>query len=625
MSETQRNDMIRWMWRSYMRAYRWPLIAAVLLMLLEGLALGGLSYMIKPMFDVAFSSGSTSSIVIVALIVAAIFITRAIAAFGHRVLMVYVGQRVAAKLQSDMVAHMLTLDSNFFRDNSPGTLIERVRGDAQAIATIWEVVLAAVARDVVSLLALLGVALSIDWLWVVVAVAAAPILTVPMGILQKRVRRTTTDSRSSAAQISTRLDEIFHGINSIKLSGTERHEQGRVDREIDAFARTHLQSQANQGGIVAMVDIIAAIGFFGVLVYGGMQINSGAKTVGEFMSFFTAMALVFDPLRNLGKVSGAWQAALASLARIRNVFEERPSILSPARPAALPTPARKARIELKDVSFSYGDTPVLRGASFTAEAGKTTALVGASGAGKSTVFNLLTRLADAKSGKIMLGRTDVTTLPLDQLRALFSVVSQEALLFDETLRDNILMGRTDVDNKALKHALDVAHVSDFLPRMEQGLDTPAGPRGSNLSGGQRQRVAIARAVLRNAPFLLLDEATSALDAKSEKLVQKALDELSKDRTTLVIAHRLATVREADKIVVMDQGQVVDQGTHEELLDRGGIYAQLYRLQFQDEGQPAPAPAKGKRSKQRLPQVAQTEPSRWSVRNLFRGLVGNRGE
>lgn len=623
MSDLERPDMIRWMWRSYMRAYRWPLIAAVFLMLLEGLALGGLSYMIKPMFDVAFSSGTTSSIVGVALIVAAIFITRAIAAFGHRVLMVHVGQRVAAKLQSDMVAHMLTLDSNFFRDNSPGTLIERVRGDAQAIANIWEVVLAAVARDVVSLLALLGVALSIDWLWVVVAVAAAPILTIPMSILQKRVRRTTTDSRSSAAQISTRLDEIFHGINSIKLSGTERHEQGRVDREIDAFARTHLQSQANQGGIVAMVDIIAAVGFFGVLVYGGMQINSGAKTVGEFMSFFTAMALVFDPLRNLGKVSGAWQAALASLARIRNVFDERPSILSPTTPVALPIPARKARIELKDVGFSYGDTPVLRGASFTAEAGKTTALVGASGAGKSTVFNLLTRLADAKTGKVMVGGTDVTRLPLDHLRGLFSVVSQEALLFDETLRDNILMGRTDVDDKTLKHALDVAHVSDFLPQMEQGLDTQAGPRGSNLSGGQRQRVAIARAVLRNAPFLLLDEATSALDAKSEKLVQKALDELSKDRTTLVIAHRLATVREADKIVVMDQGQVVDQGTHEELLARGGIYAQLYKLQFQDEAKPASRPVKGKHRKRRLPQPEQSEPARWSVRQLFSGLLGSR--
>lgn len=615
-------EMIRWLWRGYMRAYRLPLFAAMLLMLAEGLALGGLSYMIRPMFDVAFSSGSTQAIMTVALIVAGIFIVRAFAALGHRVLMVHVGQRVAAKLQSDMVAHMLTLDSTYFRDNSPGTLMERVRGDAQAIATIWEVVLAAVARDVVSLLALLAVAISIDWLWVVVAIAAAPVLTYPMGKLQKRVRRTTTDSRGAAAQISTRLDEIFHGINSIKLSGTERHEQSRVDREISAFAKTHLQSQANQGAIVAMVDIIAAVGFFGVLVYGGLQINAGEKTVGEFMSFFTAMALVFDPLRNLGKVSGGWQAAIASLVRIRDVFAQRATILSPKTPALPPAEASKADIVLKDVNFAYGDTPILRDASFTAEAGKTTALVGASGAGKSTVFNLLTRLADAKTGEVLIGGADVTSLPLDQLRNLFSVVSQEALLFDESLRDNILMGRKDVDDATMKHALDTAHVADFIPRLENGLDSPAGPRGSNLSGGQRQRVAIARAVLRDAPVLLLDEATSALDTKSEKLVQEALDTLSKGRTTLVIAHRLSTVRDADKIVVMDQGRVVDQGTHDELLARGGLYAQLYNLQFQD-GAAGPQPSSGREEGRSSLPAETPDPARWSFRRLFTGGIFGR--
>lgn len=612
MSDSLRDPMIRWLWRGYLRAYRLPLFFAVLLMAAEGLALGGLSYMIMPMFDQAFSGGTSGSIILVAALVAGIFIIRAISAFGHKVLMVYVGQQVAARLQSDMVAHMLTLDSNYFRDNSPGTLMERVRGDAQAIATIWEVVLAAVARDVVSLLALLGVALWIDWLWVLIAVAAAPVLVIPMEILQKKVRKTTADSRSSAAQISTRLDEVFHGINQVKLAGTEQREEGRVTGVISLFAKLHLKSQANQAAIIAMVDIIAATGFFGVLVYGGFEIVSGEKTVGEFMSFFTAMALVFDPMRNLGKVSGAWQAALASLERIREVFDTRPTILSPAKPKLLSAPAREADIVLDNVQFSYGDTPVLKGASFTAKAGETTALVGASGAGKSTVFNLLTRLADADGGVITIGNSDITALPLDQLRALYSVVSQEALLFDETLRDNILMGRTEVDQGKLDHALAAAHVADFLPRMEDGLDTQAGPRGSNLSGGQRQRIAIARAILRDAPVLLLDEATSALDAKSEKLVQEALDELSENRTTLVIAHRLSTIQAADKIVVMDQGQVVDQGTHDELLARGGIYAQLHALQFRDGGPTAEDAAARK-------QITVTQgktPRRFSLKRLF---------
>ncbi|WP_259778814.1 ABC transporter ATP-binding protein [Aliiroseovarius crassostreae] len=612
MSDTSRDPMIRWLWRDYLRAYRLPLIVAVLLMALEGSALGALSYMIKPMFDTAFAGGTTGSIALVAILVAGIFIMRAISAFGHKVLMVYVGQQVAARLQGDMVAHMLTLDSSYFRDNSPGTLMERVRGDVQATANIWEVILSALARDVVSLIALLGVALWIDWLWVLIAVAAAPILVLPMNILQKKVRKTTRNSRTAAAQISTRLDELFHGINQVKLTGTEDREENRIVTNIQKYAGLHLKSQANRSGIIAMVDIIAAVGFFGVLFYGGLQIVDGDKTVGEFMSFFTAMALVFDPLRNLGKVSGAWQAALASLERIREIFDTKPTITSPAAPKRLTQPARDADIELKNVNFSYGDTPVLRGASFTAKAGQTTALVGASGAGKSTVFNLLTRLADADSGAITIGKADVTSLPLEQLRGLFSVVSQEALLFDETLRDNILMGRETVDEALLNHALKAAHVDDFLPRMENGLDTQAGPRGSNLSGGQRQRIAIARAILRDAPVLLLDEATSALDAKSEKLVQEALDELSQGRTTLVIAHRLSTIQAADKIVVMDQGQVVDQGTHEELLERGGIYAQLHALQFKDSGPTAEEAASRKLRHQKKVDT----PKRFSLKRLF---------
>ncbi len=572
--------LIAWLWKGYLHRHIWLIATALVLMSVEGGMLGVLSYLIKPMFDRVLVAQNGDAILWVAAAVFGVFSARAIASFVHRVIMSLVGQRVSAHIQSDMVRHILTLDGKFFQDHPPGTLIERTRGDSGAAANVWNTVLAAFGRDLVSLISLLVVAVVIDWRWTLIAVAGAPLLTVPITILQRVVRRTSRKARQASATVSTRLDEIFHGATTIKLSGTEDRESQRFHDEMSSFVRAQVHSSAGQAGIPALMDIVAGLGFFGVLLYGGQQIIEGTKTVGEFMSFFTAMALVFEPLRRLGGISGAWQAARASLERLYEIFQQKPLIVSPPHPKTLPMPAGQANIKFSDVSFAYAEAPVLRGTSFTAEAGKTTALVGASGAGKSTVFNLMTRLADPQKGAVTFGGLKTTEMALSDLRGLFSVVSQDALLFDESLRDNVLMGSETSEDK-LKDALKAAHVDDFLGKLDHGLDTQVGPRGSGLSGGQRQRVAIARAILRNRPILLLDEATSALDAHSEKVVQNALEHLSKGRTTLVIAHRLSTIRNADKIVVMDKGMVVDEGTHNELLARGGLYADLYRLQYSD--------------------------------------------
>jgi len=488
-------------------------------------------------------------------------------------------------MRSVLLRHLMRLDSGYHQINPPGQLIERLQSDVTVVNQIWGVILVGIGRDLVAVLVLFGVALSIDWKWTAVALAGVPFLVLPSLIAQAYVRRRAAGARELAGKMSTRLDEVFHGINPIKLNALEAYQSARYDALSAARVSAEVKAASGQAAVPALIDIMTGIGFLGVLVYGGNEIMAGDKTVGQFMSFFTAISLAFEPLRRLGMMSGQWQTAAASIARLQSVLRERPTLVSPADAVAAPTAA--PRIALQDVRLHYGDLPVLKGATFVAEAGKTTALVGASGAGKSTVFNVLTRLVDPAGGSVRIDDVAANAMRLEDLRGLFSVVTQDAALFDESLRDNILLATGDVDEGRLQSALDAAHVTDFLPQLAGGLDAPAGPRGSNLSGGQRQRVAIARALLRDTPILLLDEATSALDTKSEAVVQAALEKLSQGRTTLVIAHRLSTVRNADKIVVMDQGRVVDEGTHDTLLERGGIYADLYNMQFKSSEESAP--------------------------------------
>ena len=573
MNEAKTNLLIR-LWRDHVVQF-WPLlVVAFLLMVIEGSSLGAISYLIQPLFDEVFVAGDAGAVTWVAMAISGVFVLRAISGFGQRVLIVTVGLRVTTNLQSRLLAHLLGLDARYFQDNAPGALIERVRGDTLALQGLASATLMTLGRDTISVISLLAVMIWSDWQWALLALAGVPLLIFPLTFLQRLIRKTTRAAREAASRLSTQLDEIFHGIVSIKVNRLERHESSRFDREVNGFLAAQLRAERGKAANPALIDIIAAIGFMAVLVYGGHQIMSGDKTVGQFMSFFTALALVFDPLRRLSALAGNVQAAMASLDRLYEVLEAQPTILSPARPKAL-TPGD---VVFDEVDFTYGDTPVLQGLSFTAAEGRTTALVGPSGAGKSTVFALLSRLVDPVSGQITLGGTATTEADIERLRDSIALVGQAEALFDETIAQNIRLGRLDASDDEVRAAAKAASVLDFAETLPLGLDTPVGPRGSSLSGGQRQRVTIARAMLRDAPILLLDEPTSALDAQSEKLVGEALARLSKGRTTLVIAHRLSTIRDADLIVVMDKGRVVEQGSHEALMQAGGAYARLHQLQ-----------------------------------------------
>ncbi len=576
---TRPAGLLIWLWRRYLSVHwRW-LVLAMILMAVEGGTLGLFAAMMQPMFDDIFVKGQTASLWFVGFAVMGIFIARAITSVSQKVILTRINETSAGAIRADLLAHVMLLDGSFHQANPPGTLIERVQGDVAAVGTVWGGLITGLGRDLISVLTLFSVALWVDWRWTLIALVGVPLLIAPSLLVQRFIRKRARLSREIAGKMSTRLDEVFHGIAPIKLNGLEPYQSARYGALIRQRIHTETRAALGQAAIPGLIDIMTGIGFLGVLFYGGSEIIAGQKTVGQFMSFFTAISLAFEPLRRLGNISGVWQTAAASIERIRALLALRPTLTSPQNPKALPPGAPEIRLD--NIHMAYGDLGVLHGVSFTAEAGQTTALVGASGAGKTTIFSLLTRLADAQSGTVTINGIASTALDLATLRGLFSVVTQDALLFDESLRDNILLGR-NVPADHLTSVLNAAHVADFLPALPNGLDSPAGPRGSNLSGGQRQRVAIARALLRDTPVLLLDEATSALDTKSEAIVQNALEHLSRGRTTLVIAHRLSTVRNADKIVVLDRGRVADQGTHDELLVRGGLYADLYTLQFKDQ-------------------------------------------
>ncbi|MDC0739669.1 ABC transporter ATP-binding protein [Cognatishimia sp. SS12] len=594
-------QLIGWLWRKFLSKHVALLALSVVFMAVEGSMMGALSWMMQPMFDLVFIEGKTSALWWVGLAILGIFIARAIASMGQKILLTQIAQKVAARLRTQLLDRLMLLDNAFHQEHPPGYLIQRVQNDVNQINTVWSTVITGAGRDVIALIVLMSVAVSVDWKWTLVAFIGIPFLVLPSLIVQKFVRRRAREARDLGARLATRLDEVFHGIIAVKLNRLEDY-QSRQYRELtDDLVKTEVRSAAGVAAIPGLIDMMAGVGFLGVLVFGGSEIIAGDKTVGQFMTFFTALGFAFEPLRRLGAVSGQWQVAAASIERLKELLETEPKLHSPAQPKALPV--GHSDIIFDDVHLSYGETKVLNGASFTAKAGETTAIVGASGAGKSTLFNVLTRLVDPQSGRVLIGDTNIADLKLEELRDQFSVVSQDAMLFDESLRENILLGRPRITEKQLMGVLDAAYVSDFVKKMPDGLDTRVGPRGSGLSGGQRQRVVIARALLRNTPFLLLDEATSALDAQSEVMVQQALDKLSERHTTLVIAHRLSTVRDADKIIVMDKGRVIEEGGHEELLAQNGTYADLYNLQFTTSGPTAEEVAK----RRNVPKVKQTRP------------------
>ena len=577
--EDDKKPLFKWFWTLYVREHFALLFIALIFMSIEGSMLGLLSYSIKFLFDNVLVSKDTSSILIVAVVIFSIFSIRAIAGFVHRLLTVNVCQKIIKVIQDRMVAHLLNMDVGFHQKNSPGILMDRVRADSKALSESVGEAFMTVGRDGFSLISLLAVVFFIDWKWSLIAFLGIPFLVLPILLLQGLVRSRAGENRDYESKANVRLDEIFHGITDIKLNRAEGRERNKFFDILQLTHKVRLRLEAGMAGIPAMIDVIAAIGFLAVMVFGAIDITSGSKTIGEFMSFFTAMALIFEPLRRLSNVSGNIQVAMASLERVFKIFEEKSSIVFPTL-SSVEKKFDKIGIEFDSVHFSYEDKKVLENITFGIEEGTSNAIVGYSGSGKTTLFNLITRLIDPSSGLIKLNGINIKDFCLNDLRSLISVVRQDGMVFDETILENIRFGKPTASDGEIREAAKMAYVDEFTNELKDGLNTVVGPRGSTLSGGQRQRISIARAFLRASPLLLLDEPTSALDSKSEELIQKSLSNLAKHSTTITIAHRLSTIVDSDKVLVLDNGKIVGQGKHSKLLLENSLYSNLFKSQVE---------------------------------------------
>ncbi len=577
--EDDKKPLFKWFWSLYVREHFAPLFVALIFMSIEGSMLGLLSYSIKFLFDDVLVSKDTSSILFVAVVIFSIFSIRAIAGFVHRLLTVNVCQKIIKVIQDRMVAHLLDMDVGFHQKNSPGILMDRVRADSKALSESVGEAFMTVGRDGFSLISLLAVVFFIDWKWSLIAFLGIPFLVLPILLLQRLVRSRAGENRDYESKANLRLDEIFHGITDIKLNRAEGHERNKFFDILQLTHKVRLRLEAGMAGIPAMIDVIAAIGFLAVMVFGAIDIISGSKTIGEFMSFFTAMALIFEPLRRLSNVSGNIQVGMASLERVFKIFEEKSSIVFPTL-SSVEKKFDKIGIDFDSVYFSYKDKKVLENITFEIEEGTSNAIVGYSGSGKTTLFNLITRLIDPNSGFIKLNGINIKDLCLNDLRSLISVVRQDSMVFDETILENIRFGKPAASDVEITEAAKMAYVDEFTDELKDGLNTVVGPRGSTLSGGQRQRISIARAFLRASPLLLLDEPTSALDSKSEELIQKSLGNLAKYSTTITIAHRLSTIVDSDKVLVLDNGKIVGQGKHSKLLLENSLYSNLFKSQVE---------------------------------------------
>nr|WP_137829080.1 ABC transporter ATP-binding protein [Methylobacterium sp. L1A1] len=567
-------------WREWLSPHRGTLAVVLVLIALVGAATGLYPVLIKAAFD-AFDHKDASGLAYGPLVVIAVTSVRGFALFGQTVLTNRVVTRVEADMQAALYAHLIDADLAQLGRESPAAFTQRFTTDFAFIKEALTRISTVLLRDLAMLIALVIALVWMDPLLTLAAAVTVPFVAGPIGKVGKKLRRVSTTTQEQMGRTASLITESLQGARVAKTYALEGYLKDRAAGALDEVRRLKMKAANARGRLDPLLEVGGGVAVAGVLVLVGQRVMSGDRTVGDFTGYVTALLLAAQPARALGTLNAILQEAAAALSRYFALMDEAPTIRE--KPDAKLLTVTHGEIRFEAVQFRYrADAPALEGIDLVVPAGDTTALVGRSGSGKSSLLNLVPRLHDVSAGRVLIDGVDLRDVTLASLRANVAVVSQEVVLFDDTIAANIGFGRPNASQAEIEAAARAAAAHGFIERLTEGYAFRVGPGGGRLSGGERQRISLARAFLKDAPILLLDEATSALDSESEHLVQEALERLMRGRTTLVIAHRLSTVREAGRIAVLEAGRVVEIGRHRDLVAAGGAYARLHRLQLSDD-------------------------------------------
>jgi ATP-binding cassette, subfamily B, bacterial MsbA len=537
------------------------------------------AWLIKPALDSVFVEKNTQALVIIPIVVLLVTVVKGFSTYFQLLTMNILSLRITANLRVRLYSHFIKSDISKLHSRSSGDMMASVLNEVGAIVGVINTCVNGFVKQLFTLLALIVVMFSQSVELALIAFIGFPLAGYPIYKLGRKLRNLSFKNQEMAGKFNSQMSDTLQYSKLVKAYHCEDFEVKRMGQIVESIFK--MGKKISRISLIAspFVESLAGIGIAAVIWYGGHQVISGKTTPGAFFSFFAAMMMAYKPLKSVSGMNSGVQMGLAAASRLYKTFDEKPTIVD--KPNAISLPAVRGEIEFENVNFSYVDEKLaLNNVSFKIEAGKTVALVGHSGGGKSTIMNMILRFYDPQKGSIKLDSHDIRDLTLKSLRNSMSVVNQEVMLFDDTILENIRYGKEDATEEQIIRAATLAEADEFIQELPEKYRARIGQNGIRLSGGQRQRIAIARAILYDAPILLLDEATSALDPISEKLIKDALAKLTKNRTTVVIAHRLSTVIHADKIIVISNGQIAEQGTHQELLNQGGAYANLYLKQFE---------------------------------------------